>query len=63
MLYDAELSKSFWAEAYNTAVHLHNRTVSTVLDGTTPFEQWAKIKPDFSNLKIFGSHVMVHISI
>ncbi|CAH2109249.1 unnamed protein product [Euphydryas editha] len=27
MLFDAQLSKMFWAEATNTAVYLHNRTV------------------------------------
>lgn len=61
MLYDAELDKKFWAEACHTAVYLHNRTVSSVLEGKTPYELWTGMKPDLSNIRIFGSPVMVHI--
>lgn len=62
MLCDANLSKKIWAEACNTAVYLHNRTTSSVLDGKTPYALWTGVKPDISNLRIFGSPVMVHIN-
>lgn len=62
MLYDTDLAKKFWAEACNTAVYLHNRIVSSVLDGKTPYELWTGVKPDLSNIRIFGSPVMVHVN-
>lgn len=62
MLFDAELTKIFWAEATNTAVYLHNRIASSVLQGKTPYELWHNVKPDISHLRVFGSKVMVHIA-
>lgn len=61
MLYDANLSKKFWAEAVNTAVYLRNRSVVSGLNNKTPFELWTGKKPDISHLRIFGSKIMVHI--
>lgn len=60
LLFDADLTKLFWAEAVNTAVYLRNRSVVTGLD-KTPMEVWLGKKPDISNIRIFGSKVMVHI--
>lgn len=60
LLFDAEFDKSFWAEAVSTAVYLRNRSVVTGLDNKTPLEAWSNKKPDVSNLRIFGSKVMVH---
>lgn len=62
MLFDAQLSKIFWAEATNTAVYLYNRTGLSVLQGKTPYELWYNMKPDISHLRVFGSPVMVHIA-
>ncbi|CAH2108768.1 unnamed protein product [Euphydryas editha] len=62
MLFDAQLSKMFWAEATNTAVYLHNRTGLSILQGKTPYEMWHSVKPDISHLRVFGSMVMVHIA-
>ena len=61
MIFDAELHKSYWAEAVNMAIHIINRSVSSVLVDKTPEEVWTGIKVDLSHLKIFGSPVMVHI--
>lgn len=62
LLFDAKLGKEFWAEASNTAVYLHNRTVLPALNGKTPYEVWTGCKPDISHLRIFGSRVMVHVA-
>lgn len=61
LLFDANLSKEFWAEATNTAVYLQNRTALPTLNDKTPFEIWTGCKPDVSHLRIFGSKVMVHL--
>ena len=61
LLFDAKLSKKFWAEATNTAVYLKNRSVTASLANKTPYEMWYQRKPDLSNLRLFGSPVMVHI--
>lgn len=62
LLFDANLSKEFWAEATNTAVYLQNRIVANGLNGKTPYEMWTGNKPDISHLRVFGSVVMVHIA-
>lgn len=61
LMFDAKLSKQFWAEAINTAAYLRNRLVVTGLNNKTPYEIWHGRKPDVSNIRIFGSEVMVHI--
>ena len=44
----------FWAEAVNTAVYLHARTLSQALQGITPYEKLHKRKPEFGHLQRFG---------
>lgn len=61
MIFDAQLQKKFWAEAANTAVYLKNRSPTTALNNITPYEAWHGKKPDLSNVRVFGSPVMVHI--
>lgn len=61
LLHDAGLTKSYWAEAVNMAVYLINRSINANLDNATPEEIWTNKKVDVSNLKLFGSTVMVHI--
>ena len=62
MLYHAKLSLEFWAEAYSTAVYLHNRSPTTALKDQTPFECLFGRRPDISKLKVFGCVSYVHIS-
>ena len=50
----AGLSKSFWADAINTAAHLINRGPSVPLDYRLPEECWTGRKVDLSYLKNFG---------
>ena len=38
ILRDSGLPGSLWAEAFNTAAYVHNRTPTRVLEGLTPFE-------------------------
>ena len=61
MLLEACLSESFWAEAVNTAVYLHNRSPTRSLEGKTPFEAWNGVRPDLSHLKVFGCDAYLHV--
>lgn len=61
MLHDANLPKTYWAEAVNMAAYLINRTVCSTLINKTPEEVWSGKKVDVSHIRIFGSPVMVHV--
>lgn len=61
LLHDANLPKSYWAEAVNMAVHLINRSVNANSGNKTPEEIWSGEKVNLSQLKLFGSQVMVHV--
>lgn len=61
LIFDAGLDKTYWAEAANMAVFLINRSVCSILVDKTPEEVWTGNKVDLTNLKLFGSPVMVHI--
>lgn len=60
MLHEANLPKTFWAEATATAVYIINRSPSKGIR-TTLEEAWSGQKPDLSNLRIFGTTTMSHI--
>ncbi|KAH9654969.1 hypothetical protein KPL70_022170 [Citrus sinensis] len=62
MLFSANLSKHFWAEAVTTAAYLINRSPSSALNFRTPQEVWSGKPPDLSNLRIFGSPAYAHIN-
>lgn len=55
MLHDAGLPKSLWAEAYNTATFVRNRSLTAALEGRTPYEIVRGTKPDVSDLRAFGA--------
>ncbi|KAK9873685.1 hypothetical protein WA026_023685 [Henosepilachna vigintioctopunctata] len=61
MLFDAKLDTKFWAEAVNTAAYLKNRSPSQTLKNKTPYEMWFNHKPNVSNVRVFGSKIMVHV--
>ena len=46
MLYEANLSQNFWAEAVATAVYLRNRSPSKILKHVTPYEIFNENKPN-----------------
>lgn len=52
LLFEAELNKSFWAEAVNTAVYLKNRSPASGLGEMTPFQKWTGIKLDLSHVAL-----------
>lgn len=61
LLHDASLPKIYWAEAMNMAVYLINRSVCSTWIDKTPEEVWSGKRTDLSDLRIFGSTIMVHI--
>lgn len=61
MLADSELGKQFWAEAVHHAAFLINRSLNRTVGSVTPEEIWSGKQPDFTNLKLFGRRVMVHV--
>lgn len=62
MLLSANLEKKFWAEAANTAVYIINRTGTSSVKGSTPYELWTGKAFDPRSLKFkFGEQVWVHV--
>ena len=60
LLFEARLSKSFWAEAVAAATYLINRS-PTKGHPLTPEEAWSGRKPDLSHVRVFGAKAMAHI--
>ena len=61
MLLDANLPESYWFDALQYAVHIHNITLTRALTDQTPEEAWSGNKPNVSSLRVFGSWAFVHI--
>src|SRR5204862_3954818 len=64
MLFQANMPKSFWAEAITTAAYLINRLPSDAINGQIPYELWRNksLTPrDLQALKPFGC--IVHYQI
>ncbi|CAL2276928.1 unnamed protein product [Prunus armeniaca] len=61
MMAEKRIPLKFWAEAINTAVYLQNRSPTSALDNTTPFEKFTGRKPGVKHLRIFGSLCYIHI--
>ncbi|KAH9919775.1 uncharacterized protein BXZ73DRAFT_52470, partial [Epithele typhae] len=57
MLLDAELPQGLWPYAYKHAIYLTNRTPTSALDGTSPFEKRFGSPPDVSHLRAWGTKV------
>ncbi|KAG8498724.1 hypothetical protein CXB51_005090 [Gossypium anomalum] len=61
MLSNANLPKSFWAEAAaSTACFLINRSPSVAIEKKTPQEVWSGNPANYSDLKIFGCPAYAH---
>lgn len=54
MLYDANMTNTYWGEALITANYLQNRLPTKPLLNDTPFNKWFGKQPDVSHLQIFG---------
>lgn len=61
MLHEAQLPPTSWGEALHTLVYTLIRTPRSANPGIAPYEAFFGIKPDVSNLRIFGSLAYVHV--
>ncbi|KAG8478983.1 hypothetical protein CXB51_028891 [Gossypium anomalum] len=61
MLSNANLLKSFWAEAVEAACFLINQSPSTAIEKKTPQKVWSSNPANYSNLKIFGCPAYAHV--
>ena len=62
MIIEADVPKSFWAEAIATSVYVRNRLpTAAIRDHITPYERWYGKKPNISNARVFGSLAYAHI--
>lgn len=61
MIHDKDLSPKLWAEAVNCAVFVLNRSGTSTVKGSTPFELWYGQKADIQHFRTFGTQVFVHI--
>ena len=61
MLSNAQLPKSFWAEATSTACYLINRSPSVAIEKKTLQEVWFGSPPTYSDLKIFRCPAYAHV--
>ena len=57
LLRQARLPSSWWQEALELAIYLHNRTVSS--SGPSPLELITGTSPDLSKLRVFGCDAYV----
>ena len=60
-LQEAHLPPSFWEKALHTLVYTLNCTPRSANPGITPYEAFFRVKPDVSNLRIFGSLAYIHV--
>ena len=57
----ADLPPNLWDELYLTASYLHAQTTTRSSQGSTPFTQWYKKKPNLSHLREIGCQAFVLI--
>lgn len=60
LLLDANLDKTFWAEAVSTATYLINRAPARAIGHKIP-EEWSSEKPSLSHLRVFGTRALAHV--
>ena len=61
MIHNQGLPMYLWAEACNTVVYVQNRSPHKKMKGTTSKEAYAGVKPEVSDLRIFGCLVYIHV--
>ncbi len=61
MLSDAGLPNTYWFDALEYAITLHNVLPTCALTDVTPEEAWSRNKPNISYLRIFGCSTHMHV--
>ena len=65
LLSDAKLLRYYWPQALNVAVYIKNRVltkaVTNAASDKTPYERLYGLKPDISNLRVFGCVCFVNV--
>lgn len=61
MLYEAKMSKGFWAEALFAAIDVINVLPNSAIENKVPNEIWNGKKCDVSDFKVFGSKAMLMV--
>lgn len=61
MIHAKQMNPKIWAEAVHTAVYVLNRTGTSTVKGSTPYELWYGKRAQVDHFRIFGSEVYVHI--
>ena len=57
----ANLLPYLWDELYLTATHLHAKTTTHSLQGSTPWDMWNERLPDYSYMREIGCKAFVFI--
>jgi len=60
MLHESGLPKFLWGEALKYTVYVKNHTWTRALKNMTPYKVLTGMKPDISNLRVWGQKVWVH---
>lgn len=61
MISESGVPKTFWSEILYTATYLLNRSPTDYLGDKTPAEMWYDLKPNLSNLRVFGCTAYAHV--
>lgn len=59
LLFQANLQKSFWAEAIHTDNYLRNRCTTRSVNGKMPYEAWIGKTSDLRHLRVIGTKAYV----
>jgi len=59
MLTAAELPEFLWESAVEHAAYIRNRSFTTSLQGSTPYQAWHDKKPDIRHLREFGAPIWI----
>lgn len=61
LLIDANVAKTFWAEAAHCANYVQNRLMNSAIDNKIPIELWLSRPCSIKHLRVFGSEVFALI--
>ena len=61
ILLNVSLSKDFWEEAISTTYYFVNQSLASAIDFKTLEAVWLGNPLDYSNLRVFGCPVYIHV--